>query len=157
EGELLVADENSTNGTFLNGERVEGRPRIVKDGDRLRIGSYTEVRVEIGTAPVKHQQPAHTALESAPSAGPTASKPKTTPTKPKTTSSPPPPNQTYLIAASAVMTVLILIFGGIGIYLIVQRNAPPPGRSPVILSTVIPVRVIDPLGGEDEDDLDDLI
>jgi len=158
EGELLVADENSTNGTFLNGERVEGRPRIVKDGDRLRIGSYTEIRVALGTAPVKHQQPVHTATpESAPSAGPTASKPKTTPTKPKTTSSPPPPNQTYLIAASAVMTVLILIFGGIGIYLIVQRNAPPPGRSPVILSTVIPVRVIDPLGGEDEDDLDDLI
>src|SRR5690606_14243326 len=80
EGELLVADENSTNGTFLNGERVEGRPRIVKDGDRLRIGSYTEIRVALGTAPVKHQQPVHTATpESAPSAGPTASKPKTTP------------------------------------------------------------------------------
>lgn len=53
------------------------------------------------------------------------------------------------------MTLLILILGGVGIYLIV-RDPNSGGRSPVV-STVIPVRVIDPLGGEDEDDLDDLI
>ena len=46
DGELLVADENSTNGTFLNGERIEGRPRVLRDGDVLKIGTYTNIRVE---------------------------------------------------------------------------------------------------------------
>jgi hypothetical protein len=62
-----------------------------------------------------------------------------------------------LIIASGAMTLLILIFGGIAIYLITRDTKPGTGRPPVASSSVIPVRVIDPLGGEDEDDLDDLI
>ena len=46
--EVFVADENSLNGTFLNGEKVEGRPRRLADGDQIRIGSDTRIRVEIG-------------------------------------------------------------------------------------------------------------
>ncbi|HBE83372.1 MAG TPA: hypothetical protein DDW24_11395, partial [Blastocatellia bacterium] len=46
EGELWVADENSTNGTFVNGERVSGKPRLLRDGDSLTIGSSTTIRVE---------------------------------------------------------------------------------------------------------------
>ncbi|HEX6280526.1 MAG TPA: FHA domain-containing protein, partial [Pyrinomonadaceae bacterium] len=158
EGELLVADENSTNGTFLNGERIEGRPRIVKDGDHLKLGTYTDIRVEIGAAAKKPKIQAEQPAESIPSTASTGQSQQKPASKPKPgPPSAPPPNQAYLIATSAMMTLLILIFGGIGIYLIIQSNAPPPGRSPVILSTVIPVRVIDPLGGEDEDDLDDLI
>lgn len=154
EGELLVADENSTNGTFVNGERIEGRPRILKSGDRLKLGTHTEVRVESGVAVGK---PVETAK-----AEPTPAEPKTSVPATATAAKPKPKarakasnTQTYLIAASAVMTLLILVFGGIGIYLLV-RDPKGGGRSPVV-STVIPVRVIDPLGGEDEDDLDDLI
>jgi len=159
EGELLVADENSTNGTFLNGERIEGRPRIVKDGDRLKLGTYTEIRAEIGAAQKKSTDQAEQARssQSMPTAAASTGSPEQKPLKTKHNVAPPPPNQAYLIATSAVMTFLILIFGGIGIYLIIRSNSPSGGRSQVILSTVIPVRVIDPLGGEDEDDLDDLI
>ena len=44
DGELLVADENSTNGTFVNGERVT-RPRAVRPGDEIKIGSATIIRL----------------------------------------------------------------------------------------------------------------
>ncbi|HQU94052.1 MAG TPA: DUF5715 family protein, partial [Pyrinomonadaceae bacterium] len=164
DGELLVADENSTNGTFLNGERIEGRPRILKNGDRLKLGTHTEVRVETGTA-AAHPDPA---FEREPSQSQKAetrplgsvSEPVSAP-KTKSQSKPKPKarasnTQTYLIVASAVMTLLILILGGVGIYLLV-RDPKAGGKSTAVVSTVIPVRVIDPLGGEDEDDLDDLI
>jgi len=37
-GEWMIVDDGlSTNGTFLNGQRVNGRQRL-KDGDRIRIG-----------------------------------------------------------------------------------------------------------------------
>src|SRR3954471_21713518 len=45
---VLVADENSTNGTFLNGQRISGPPQELRDGDTLTIGSDTRVRVQIG-------------------------------------------------------------------------------------------------------------
>jgi pSer/pThr/pTyr-binding forkhead associated (FHA) protein len=155
DGELLVADEHSTNGTFINGERIEGRPRILKDGDRLKLGTHTEIRVETGAAakaPEPEQSPATQQAETRPvgSVPPKAIKPKT---KPKAKLS---NTQTYLIVASAMMTLLILILGGVGIYLLV-RDPKAGGKSTAVVSTVIPVRVIDPLGGEDEDDLDDLI
>ena len=156
EGELLVADENSTNGTFLNGERIEGRPRILKNGDRLKLGTHTDVRVETGaesskpieTSTFDSTPPPKAETRPVGSVPAKAPKPKTKDQKPST--------QTYLILASAAMTLLILILGGIGIYLLLQE--PGSGRRPPgIVSTIIPVRVIDPLGGEDEDDLDDLI
>ena len=161
DGELLVADENSTNGTYVNGERIEGRPRILKSGDLLKLGTHTEIRVETGAASTSQpsvvgeressQSPkAETRPAGSVPAGTSAPKAKA---KAKVQVS---NTQTYLIVASAAMTLLILIFGGIGIYLLV-RDPKGGGKSPVIMSTVIPVRVIDPLGGEDEDDLDDLI
>jgi len=165
DGELLVADENSTNGTFVNGEKIEGRPRVLKNGDRLKLGTHTEIRVDTGaaSAPQPHSAgdlganqslKAETRpLENVP-ARTSAPQPKSPP-KPKAKAQI-SNTQTYLIVASAAMTLLILILGGVGIYLLV-RDPKGGGKSPVIVSTVIPVRVIDPLGGEDEDDLDDLI
>ncbi len=47
EGAVFVVDENSTNGTFVNNERVSGKPRQIFDGDRIKIGSETTIRVEI--------------------------------------------------------------------------------------------------------------
>lgn len=62
-----------------------------------------------------------------------------------------------ILIAAAAMTVLIVLFAGIGIFL-VSGTEKKPGKTPVIASgSIIPVRVIDPLGGEDEDDLDDLM
>src|SRR5687768_3478651 len=44
---ILVVDENSLNGTFLNGEKVGNRPVRVFDGDTLKLGVETSIRVEI--------------------------------------------------------------------------------------------------------------
>ncbi len=37
-GEILISDLGSTNGTFVNGERIE-QPRGLRDGDEVRIGA----------------------------------------------------------------------------------------------------------------------
>jgi predicted component of type VI protein secretion system len=37
-GDILISDLGSTNGTFVNGERID-QPRTLKDGDEVRIGA----------------------------------------------------------------------------------------------------------------------
>jgi hypothetical protein len=49
EGRLYVRDENSTNGTFVNGERISA-PRPLNEGDQVRIGG-TDFQVTAGAAP----------------------------------------------------------------------------------------------------------
>ncbi len=44
---LWVVDENSTNGTFVNGDRVEGRGTPLENGDTIRIGNYTDLKVRL--------------------------------------------------------------------------------------------------------------
>ena len=46
--DVLVVDERSTNGTFLNGEKLDDRPRVLHDGDSIRLGSSTTIRIETG-------------------------------------------------------------------------------------------------------------
>jgi len=43
---VWVVDENSSNGTFVNGERVTGGGTPLYDGDTLRIGHETNIRIE---------------------------------------------------------------------------------------------------------------
>ena len=47
---VWVIDENSSNGTFVNGERVGGSGRPLRDGDRVSLGDGTELRVRITRA-----------------------------------------------------------------------------------------------------------
>lgn len=150
--ELLVTDENSTNGTFLNSEKVIGQPRLVRNGDRLKIGSHTEIRVEIDDGRTAVSSPRIEPVNEPP---PAPVQPSLS--VPQTSDGEKPP---YMLIGAIAMTVLILLFGGIAFLIASNSNGtgrngtsktPPPSTSR------IPVRVIDPLGGEDEDDLDDLI
>jgi pSer/pThr/pTyr-binding forkhead associated (FHA) protein len=156
--EVFVTDENSLNGTYLNGEKVEGRPRRLADGDTVRIGSDTRIRVEIETdfgranvhpAPAEQRPASHPAFEFQP--------PQNNPTGEQPKSGPP-----IILIAAAGLTVLIILFGAIAL-LVVSRyensnNNQAAHPTPRVASdSAIPVRVIDPLGGEDEEDLDDLI
>ena len=53
---VWITDENSTNGSFVNSERVKPNGTILYDGDKIKIGNYTTMTVRIGaaqTAPVK--------------------------------------------------------------------------------------------------------
>jgi hypothetical protein len=48
--QLYIRDDNSTNGTWVNGERISD-PRALREGDRVRLGE-TVFRVAVGPAPV---------------------------------------------------------------------------------------------------------
>jgi pSer/pThr/pTyr-binding forkhead associated (FHA) protein len=54
---VWITDENSTNGSFVNGEGVKPNGTILYDGDKIKIGNYTTMSVRIGaaqTAPAKN-------------------------------------------------------------------------------------------------------
>jgi hypothetical protein len=44
---VWIVDENSTNGTFVNGERVKPVGTPLKDGDIIRIGNFTNLGIRI--------------------------------------------------------------------------------------------------------------
>jgi hypothetical protein len=153
DGELLVADENSTNGTFVNGERVT-HPRAVRPGDEVKIGSGTIIRL------VTDQPVAERPVVSVPEPVEPASIP------PIATSAANGPeeetdNSNIILIAAGGLTVLIVLFTVIGIVVVSLQPSPPangPVGPPRIDSGLaIPVRVIDPLGGEDENDINDLM
>lgn len=43
---VWIVDEGSTNGTFVNGERVGGSGVALFDGDTIKIGNYTSLRIK---------------------------------------------------------------------------------------------------------------
>ncbi len=158
--EILVADENSTNGTFLNGQKISGPPRILRNGDRLKLGSHTNIRIEMDDGRVS--DPINREPDPVTFSGPQA--PANTPNVPPMPPGfvPPPASAEkppYLLVAAALMTFLILVFGGLAFMVASNGGGQGTGASktPPQNRLRIPRRVIDPLGGEDEDDLDDLI
>jgi pSer/pThr/pTyr-binding forkhead associated (FHA) protein len=46
---VWIADENSTNGSFVNGERVKPNGTILYNGDKIKIGHYTTLTIKIGS------------------------------------------------------------------------------------------------------------
>jgi pSer/pThr/pTyr-binding forkhead associated (FHA) protein len=52
-GSLIIADTGSTNGTFVNGERIPyGKARAIGTADKLKLGSV-EVKLELLPAPAR--------------------------------------------------------------------------------------------------------
>lgn len=159
--EVLVVDENSTNGTFLNGDKLTGPPRIVRDGDRLSLGTHTQISIRIGSDD----------KQAAPAAVPAEKKSEVSPVpQPSVTAAARPAdpvrgeNAPPLMLIAALILTLLIIGGVITALLLAPRDnrvtAGPGGATPrpvAISDSVIPMRVIDPLGGENEESLDDLI
>lgn len=166
--DILVVDEDSTNGTFLNGQQIKGQPRILRNGDEIKIGNSTRIRVMFGAArevgenrkSVEEKHPIDTFPAEGDSKAP-ADKPLQSSQRsilrlnlqdPKT-----------LLFAAGMMTFLIIFVGLVTILIVQQyRNGTTVAsnnvlKPPVMTAKVIPMRVIDPLGGEDEESLDDLI
>ncbi len=158
EDAVFVVDENSTNGTFVNGERVSGAPRQIFDGDRIKIGTETTIRIEIREKSAVGTQQSAVGIQS-------AEAPKTENQKPKTAvSTPNPPTEKApMILLVAAGSVFLIAFLGIAAYLIGSRyeNLAAKSKSKTTMkmaaSAAIPIRVVDPLGGGDIDNLDDLI
>jgi pSer/pThr/pTyr-binding forkhead associated (FHA) protein len=165
--DALVVDENSLNGTFLNGEKIAGAPRGLRDGDQLKIGSETRIRVSIessvyGHKPVRENRYEDFEKEYAGNAA-AQNEPSFALQNPQSEIPNPKPNKPPLILIAAVLSTFVIVFLGLIGFLIASRydNGKTNGSAkptPTISQTSgIPVRVIDPLGGEDEQDLDDLI
>jgi hypothetical protein len=134
--EVFIVDENSTNGTFVNGTQVFEKPHPLNDRDEITIGHNTNIYVEI------------LAEKNVETKSQTSSKEKKLQ---KSTPSPPTKenNKFSLIPILAgISAFAIIIFALMAIWLINWNSTPTGG---------IPVRVHDPLGGVDPDDVEDLI
>src|SRR4028118_797364 len=44
---VWIVDENSTNGSFVNGEKVTGSGTPLSSGDSIKIGHFTNLKVKI--------------------------------------------------------------------------------------------------------------
>jgi pSer/pThr/pTyr-binding forkhead associated (FHA) protein len=156
---VLIVDENSLNGTFVNDTRLTGAATELRNGDEIRIGSETRIRMQIGE--IGESRRPSEATET----------PQPTPVKapalqaqtPQSAIRNPHSNRPPLVLIVAgLMTIVIIIFAALA-YVISSRYSSGPSTAgnkippPISTTAIIPVRVIDPLGGEDEDDLDDLI
>ncbi len=68
---IWIVDENSTNGTFVNGERVAAAGTPLRDGDRIKLGDNTTLTVSVAEpTPAAAEQPA---VRSVSAAAPSAS------------------------------------------------------------------------------------
>lgn len=150
---VFAVDEDSLNGTYVGGEKLGNAPVRVYDGDVIKIGSETEIRIEIGARQEAKTDPVKPAAPEKPTKPAVAKSPAKS-TKAKSAGS------KSLLIMAAVSTMLILIAGGIAIIIAGRYSGDqkPGGALPgTVTAKLIPVRVIDPLGGEDPDDVEDLI
>ncbi len=156
---LFVVDENSLNGTFVNGEKVTAQPQRIFDGDEIRIGSETRIHVETGeisdsTFQIPDSKILSPNVQYSPTNTSAVPKSKTQNRK----SNHPP----FVLIAAAGSTFAIIFFALIGILIAnhyegdVEIVAGKPAPK-IIASAPIPIRVVDPLGGEKPETLDDIV
>lgn len=154
--DVLVVDENSTNGTFINGKKISGAPRLIFDGDEITLGNYTRIRVAIG----EKRQPS--AIENLPPAEPKSNEKKHAAKASKQTAND-ESNKPPMVVIAAVGMIILIVFGTVvGLFLSGSiTNEPNSARrnTPKVNTSIpIPIPVVDPMGGGEEDDnLDDLI
>jgi pSer/pThr/pTyr-binding forkhead associated (FHA) protein len=140
DGEVWIFDENSTNGTFLNGKQINSEGARVFDGDEIRLGDNTRIFIQIRAAAITPK--------------PKAQSPKTenaTNNEQRTTNNEQPGNngQRTILIAAAVLSVFIISLALIGVFIIAPRlgnntngrNA----RTPEPNQTEIGQGIVDPL------------
>jgi hypothetical protein len=123
---VWVVDENSTNGTFVNGAQVQGAGTPLRDGDIVRIGNHTNMRVSI----------TQKAVAATPIARSTVMAASAAPAVPASSSS--LPILPIVIIAGAAFIILLTtvvigftVFGGGNKPQIVQRETNPEDDPPV--------------------------
>ncbi|MCX7640651.1 MAG: DUF5715 family protein [Pyrinomonadaceae bacterium] len=141
DGKVWITDENSTNGTYVNGKRIF-EPTRITENDEIKLGFNTFIRIE-----------AENNLDQKPNL-PNTTLPKTGFKESKSQTINP---QIIFLTAGAL--AFLIIFSAF-IAILIAKHYEDRQSTPTIItgsSLSIPVRVIDPLGGEDPEDLDDLI
>lgn len=154
--DILVVDENSTNGTFVNGKRVSNSPQLIFDGDEIKLGNDTRIRVEFG----KKEKPK--AINEKPEVSKTS--PKSETPKPKSKIQNPKSDKPPFVVIASVAAIIVIVFGVVMSFLLGgsddNGNANETKRTPPKINTqlAVPIRIVDPMGGgEGDDNLDDLI
>ena len=100
---LLVVDEKSLNGTFLNGEKIGGKPVRVLDGDKLKLGVETLITVAIeGEKSAAGETAAPKIIEE--------KKEPAAKDDPQTTSQNPKSKKPPLVIIGAVISTFLIIF-----------------------------------------------
>lgn len=164
DGEMIFAvDENSTNGTFLNGEKIGAAPRRIFDGDVLKLGSETHIRVTSEEQRTTSGEPETDFQAGYENISKTENqKPKAeTKISPSADGKPPPKGIPFPLILAAGLT-FVFIGAGVLALIVAKRfedtaNDPNTKKTPKISTTaVIPIRVIDPLGGQTPEDLQEL-
>lgn len=164
--EVLIVDEGSTNGTFINGERVGKTPKILLDGDVITCGSDTKIRVSFGGKDVLDSA----IIEETPRRRGRSQKNKSEKDAPKTVKHYKPDINIkkekekpwiLLVAAGSTFLIILLAVGGIILtnyfepdQVVENRRLGPTAKANK--KEVIPLQVIDPLGGQDQKGLEEL-
>ncbi len=153
--EVFVVDENSTNGTFVNGKPVFSTPHKLLDGDEITLGNNTVILFE---AADKKEVIAESKPQAEPKHHSTAKTSKKS-TKPKEQIE--EKKLPLIPIVAALSTVLIVFVAAIAIILVRassgNSNSAAKPQQQIPTNIPIPVRVIDPLGNQDPEDIDDLI
>ncbi len=157
---VFVVDENSLNGTFVNEEKVSNQPQRIFDGDDIRLGTETRIRIDINQSSKSSEIPnSKFQIPNADNYKPAAQVPEKPKSKIQNPKSNKPP---FLIIAAVASTFVIVFLALIGILIATHfdENLSISGSKPtpkIIASAPIPIRVVDPLGGETPDSIEDLM
>lgn len=157
---IFVVDENSLNGTFVNGEKVSDQPQRIFDGDQIKLGTETYIRLEIAESR-ESQAASQTSRE--PQTKDKGQRIKDASVNPQSQIPNPQSNKPPFVLIAAVGSgLLIILLAAAGVFIAsryessssgITRRKPPPK---VVLSAPIPIRVVDPLSKEDLE-IDELI
>jgi len=128
--EYIVEDLDSTNGTFVNGERVGG-PRALKSGDFLQLGEQVELAFQVRVSAPVHAQPVPPGM--APSPRSSAGPPQlyAPPSEPV-----PAQKESFLRRKStrvwglALLGLLIVLLVGGGVYYLLTDKGQPEAGTP---------------------------
>ncbi len=161
EDDVLVVDENSSNGTFLNGKRLGREPRVLLDGDRLSLGSDTRIKIVFGERDALDES----FIEGKPKKRAT-SQPNAAIRTPKTTAKAKRRGQkkgtpvVLLVAMFSTFGIVFLAIVGLLIANYVEQGSKRAGKraKPTPKANVtIPILVIDPLPGKEKEELKELV
>ncbi|QQS39636.1 MAG: FHA domain-containing protein [Acidobacteriota bacterium] len=101
---VWIVDENSSNGTFVNGEKVEAGGTPLYDGDTVRIGHHTNIKVEFRK--VEEEAPAE----------PSADEGQTV------ASAPEAEERSSMLLPAILLGVAVLVIGASAIFVVLMMN-----------------------------------
>jgi pSer/pThr/pTyr-binding forkhead associated (FHA) protein len=154
DGEVWIFDENSTNGTFLNGKQINSEGARVFDGDEIRLGDNTRIFVQIRSSFVDRRS--SLVVKSDNSEGKKEQQQSTN--EQRTTSN----EQRTIVIAAGVLSVFIISLALVGVFIVAPRlgnntNA-KNSRTPDPVQTEIGQAIIDPLKKDPtNEEIDDLL